>query len=48
MSMSGCPALSDSHIYFRDSGFSIYIVTAVGYGLTESKADEEWTRFDRT
>lgn len=43
-----CPALSDSHIYFRDSGFSIYIVTAVGYGLTESNADEEWTRFDGT
>lgn len=25
--------------FFRDSGFSIYIVTAVGYGLIESKAD---------
>ena len=43
-----CPALSDSHIYFRDSGFSKYIVTAVGYELTESKAQEGWIRFDRT
>jgi hypothetical protein len=41
-----CPALSDSHIL--GIGLLEYNVIAIGYGLTESKADEEWTRFDGT
>jgi hypothetical protein len=34
--------------HFRERGFLEYNVIAIGYGLTESKADEEWTRLDRT
>jgi hypothetical protein len=46
--MSECVQLYAIHTQFRDGGLLEYEVTTIEYGLTESKAMEEWARFDRT